>query len=368
MADRVYFNDLRAIHAEMENELVGAFKNALMNSDFVLGPNVQRFEESFAEAHGAKGAVSVGSGTDALMLTMKALGIGSGDSVIVPAFTFAATAEAVVNAGAKPIFVDVDPDTLLIDHEAVERAYGPSVRCIIPVHLYGHVVPLEHIQTWSSEMIVIEDAAQAHLANWYGQQLGSASHAATFSFYPGKNLGALGDGGAVISQDVVTLDRIRMLRDHGGLSKYSHEIVGTTSRLDSVQAAFLSLKLGRLAKWNEQRKVVAEQYLDLIDGVGGIRVVPWSEGSVHHLLVVMLENDSRSRVVRALSDANIDYGIHYPCALTQLPAFRSYSVACPVAEAVAHKVISLPLHSSLKEDEVDRVCAVLTNAVKTQSS
>lgn len=368
LRNRVHFNNLSELHSKMKNELVAVFEHAIATSDFVMGPAVQEFEEKFADLHGShEPAVAVGSGTDALILTLRALGIGPGDSVIVPAFTFVATAEAVVNVGAKPIFVDVDPRTLLIDYDSVEDAIEPSVKCIIPVHLYGHLVPRSYIKEWSSRMIVIEDAAQAHLASWGKSQLGSESHAATFSFYPGKNLGALGDGGAVISKDREVLERIRKLRDHGGLEKYRHDLVGTTSRLDSIQAAFLSLKLAHLPKWNVQRNEIAAYYLSCLEGTERIRVVPWSQGSVHHLFVVLVSDDLRSEVVRHLSNADIDFGIHYPYALTQLPPFRRAEVSCPIAERSASQVLSLPMHPLLARHDIERVCETVIGAVRSKT-
>jgi dTDP-4-amino-4,6-dideoxygalactose transaminase len=307
--------------------------------------------------HGAPGAVGCGSGTDALALGLRALGVGAGDEVIVPSMTFVATAEAVCHVGATPVIADVDPTTLLLTDATVAEVRTARTRAVIPVHLYGHVVSRELIAQWrTSGLLVIEDAAQAHLATDGGTFVGTAGDISCFSFYPGKNLGALGDAGLVMSGDTEVLERIRVLRDHGRTGKYTHDVIGFCSRLDGLQAALLSVKLQHLPQWTESRRALAARYASqLPEGV----LVPWSPGAVHHLLVGHV--DDRERVQSKLAAASIESGVHYPLALSQQQALAAWRRPCPAAEAAAARVLSLPMDPLMSFDEVDRVCSVLVD-------
>jgi dTDP-3-amino-3,4,6-trideoxy-alpha-D-glucose transaminase len=248
------FVDLTRLHASIDRDIRAAVDRVVTSGSFVGGEEVTRFEVAFAKAHGAADVIGCGSGTDALALALRALGIGPGDEVVVPAMTFVATAEAVAHVGAIPVVADVSPVDLLLDEAGVDAVRTPRTKAVIPVHLYGHVVPFERLRRWRDQgLLVIEDAAQAHLATHGGEPVGSVGHLTCFSFYPGKNLGALGDGGAVLCPDPALADHLRVLRDHGRRSKYVHDVVGWCSRLDDIQAAVLSAKLEHLASWTAAR-------------------------------------------------------------------------------------------------------------------
>jgi len=361
MAQEIPFLDLARLHARIGDELRAALDEVLDSSAFVGATASRAFEEDFAAACGAPHAAGCGSGTDALTLALVAAGIGPGDEVAVPAFTFVATAEAVVHAGATPVLADVDPHTLLLTPSSVDDDRTDRLRAVIPVHLYGHVVPLEAVDGWRREgLVVIEDAAQAHLATWKGRPVGTAGTAAAFSFYPGKNLGALGDGGAVTTADEGLYRAVVQRRDHGAVDKYHHDHVGWCSRLDGVQAAWLRVKLRHLREWTDARRRLAEAYRRrLPEGL----LVPWEDGAVHHLLVARVPGDRRSEIAEALAGAGIGTGIHYPVALSRQPALAPWARPCPAAEQAAAEVLSLPMDPLMTVDEVERVCETLTGAL-----
>ncbi len=359
----VPFLDLNRLHQSIRSELDRAFSSVIARSSFVGGPDVEAFEGALADIHGRAFAVGCGSGSDALTLALLASGIGPGDEVIVPATTFVATAEAVVLAGATPVLADVTPRDLLISEESVAAVRTARTRAVIPVHLYGNPVPFDMIARWrSSGLVVIEDAAQAHLANWKGQSIGHASGLACLSFYPGKNLGALGDGGAVLADDHDVVERLRLLRDHGSASKYEHVQVGYCSRLDGLQAALLAVKLRHLAEWTEARRRLADRYRSMLSGTPA-NVVDWSPGAVHHLLVIRVPPERRADLQSVLAGAGVQTGIHYPKALSQQRAFASWARPCPEAERGASEVLSLPMDPLMTEDEVDFVCDRLAEAL-----
>lgn len=347
----VSFLDLARLHDSIRNELDAVFDAAVRSSSFVGGRAVADFEEQWAAILGRRAAAGCGSGTDALALALRALGVGPGDEVIVPSMTFVATAEAVVHVGATPVLADVDARTLLLDAAAVDAVRTQRTKAVIPVHLYGHVVPFHLLRAWrDSGLIVVEDAAQAHLATWHGHAVGSVGHAACFSFYPGKNLGAMGDGGAVVSDDVELVAEVRRLRDHGRSDKYVHEKVGFCSRLDALQAAILSVKLRHLPAWTEARRAVAAHYRDRL----GACLVPWEEGAVHHLVVAQV--DERERLRQALAEQGVATGIHYPVPLSRQPALAPWARSTPVSESAAGRVVSLPVDPFMTDDDVDAVC------------
>ncbi len=348
----VPFLDLGRLHATIADDLTAAMVRTVETSALVGGPALDRFEAAFAAAHGAVGSAGCGSGTDALVLALRACGIGPGDEVVVPAMTFVATAEAVALAGADVVLADVDPVTLLLTPETVAAVTTPRTRAVLPVHLYGHTVPFDHLQTWrDAGLVVVEDAAQAHLATWAGRPVGSVGHATGFSFYPGKNLGALGDGGAVMAHDPAVLDEVRRLRDHGSTRKYHHEVLGHCSRLDGIQAAVLEVKLAHLAGWTEARRRLARRYRDRL----GDLLVPWEEGAVHHLLVARVDPAARAGIQDELLRRGVQTALHYPIALSDQPALAAVARPCPAAEAGAASVLSLPMDPLMGEDEVERV-------------
>jgi dTDP-4-amino-4,6-dideoxygalactose transaminase len=358
--NRIPFQDLGRLHNSIRAELDGAFDSILRTSRFVGGNPVIAFEQEFAAAHGLTHGVGCASGTDALALTLRGLGIGPGDDVIVPSMTFVATAEAVRHVGATPVIADVDNDSLLLTTLTVETVRTDRTRAVIPVHLYGHVVPFDALRTWRQDgLLVVEDAAQAHLATWKDMPIGSVGHAACFSFYPGKNLGGLGDGGMVLTDDEDLVEKIRSLRDHGRSSKYVHDEIGYCSRLDSLQAAFLSVKLAHLAEWTEARRGLASLYETFLEHE---RLVPWEPGAVHHLLVVRTREETRASVQRHLTARGIETGVHYPITLSQQPSITFWAGPTPVAEAAAGQVLSLPMDPLMTEREVEQICEAVVAA------
>ena len=299
------------------------------------------------------------------MLALRTLRLDQEDEVIVPAMTFVASLEAVVHAGGVPVIADVDDKTLLLSEEAVAKVRTRRTKAVLPVHLYGHVVPFDAITAWKADGLhVIEDAAQAHLASWRGQPVGTASEAACFSFYPGKNLGALGDGGAVASMDDSLLKEVQRLRDHGRRSKYEHDVIGWCSRLDGIQAAVLEAKLCHLPTWNERRVRLACHYADRL----GPLLVPWEEGAVHHLLVVRLPADRRASIQATLARQGVETGIHYPVPLSRQPSCARWAQSCPRAEQAASEVLSLPMDPLMSDDDVDIVSDALEDALALISS
>ncbi|MBV8162026.1 MAG: DegT/DnrJ/EryC1/StrS family aminotransferase [Acidimicrobiia bacterium] len=361
MSAGVPFLDLGRLHASVADELKASFDRVLADSAFVGAGVSLAFEDAFAAKQRISYAAGCGSGTDALTLALAACGIVAGDEVAVPAMTFVATAEAVVHAGGTPVLVDVDPSTLLITSESVAEVPGGRLRAVVPVHLYGHPAPLTAVDEWRQRgLVVVEDAAQAHLATWRGRPVGSAGQAAAFSFYPGKNLGAMGDGGAVVSDDAEIHARVLSLRDHGAVDKYRHEEIGWCSRLDGVQAAWLEVKLRHLPGWTAARRRIAERYRERLPG--GL-LVPWEDGAVHHLVVVRIEGGRRDDVAKALGARGIGTGVHYPLALSQQPALASWARPCPNAEKAAAQVLSLPIDPLMTEADVDQVCEALVMAL-----
>lgn len=356
--------DLRAQNLPLRDALRAAFERLLDSGAFVLGPDVRAFEEAFAAYCESGQCVGVGNGTDALVLALRALDIGPGDAVVVPAFTFAATAEAVCLVGAEPLFVDIDPLTFTLDPAALEallRRERTRVKAVLPVHLYGQVAAMDEILLHSAAVgaAVVEDAAQAHGARYRGKRAGSFGALACFSFYPTKNLGAAGDGGAITTRDPELAARLRRLRDHGQSAKYEHAVVGYNSRLDTLQAAVLHAKLAHLDAWNERRRAIAARYVAALDDLDWLTLprVAAEREHVYHLFVVRCAD--RDGLQRHLAEAGIATSIHYPRALHQQPAFAAFAPASgtlPEAEAAAREVLALPCYPELSDAAVDSVC------------
>jgi dTDP-4-amino-4,6-dideoxygalactose transaminase len=367
MNHEVPLTDLPAMTREIRAEVDVAWARLLESSRFIGGDEVERFEEEWAAYCGVPHAVGVGNGTDALQLTLTALGIGVGDEVIVPANTFVASAEAVVLAGATPRFADVSPQTLLVRPANLESAITRRTRAVIVVHLYGQMPDMDALCATAGRagLAVIEDAAQAHGATWRGRRAGSIGRAGCFSFYPGKNLGAFGDAGAVVTADGELAGRIRSLRDHGRVSgsHYDHELVGTNSRLDALQAAVLTAKLTRLDEWTAARRSIAARYRAAFAS-GPARFVEEAPGGrgVYHLAVVRVPDRARTR--RQLAAMGIQTGIHYPAPCHRQAPYRRFAVrALPVAEQTAREVLSLPMFPHMSDDQVARVGAALHEAL-----
>lgn len=365
---RVPLVDLVAAFAEVADDVRGGIDDVLGRAAFVGGREVTEFEEAYAGYVGAQHCVGVGNGTDAVELALRAVGVGVGDEVVLPANTFVATAEAVSRIGAVPVPVDVTEDSLLIDPDAVERAVTSRTRAIVPVHLFGRAAPVDLLRPIASVhgLRIVEDAAQAQGARRHGVPAGSLADAAATSFYPGKNLGAAGDAGAVTTDDDETARTIRMLAAHGSPRKYVHDLVGMNSRLDTIQAVVLRAKLARLEGWNELRRAAAHRYEALLADVPGVRLPDRDpEGvSVWHLYVVRV--DDRDRVCEELRAAGVEAGIHYPTPVHLTGAYRHLGRglgAYPVAERAAGEILSLPLFPQITQAQQEYVATRLAAAL-----
>ncbi len=363
----IQFVDLGRAHASMGDSLATTFRRVIGEGGFTLGREVERFEGSFADYVGVAHAVGVGSGTDALHLALRACGIGPGDEVITAVNTFAATAEAIMMAGARPVFVDVDQHTLLMDLDAVESALTERTRAIIPVHLYGQTVDMDRLLPLArkSGVRVIEDACQAHGARCGERRAGALGDAGCFSFYPSKNLGALGDGGMVTTDDAGIAEKVRSLRNHGEDHTRLHVEAGYCSRLHGLQAAFLSEKLPLLDAWNVMRQRAAKHYDEFLGPSDAILPVR-RRGATHvfHLYVVRVEN--RDHVRESLAAKGIQTGIHYAVPLHLESAFSEFGYSqgeFPVAEGAAGTMVSLPIHPFVEREEIERVCEAFEEAV-----
>ena len=360
--------DLAVQHARIADALPAAIEEVLSTTAFVLGPQVRRFEDEYSAFCGIRHTLGVGNGTDALVLALRGAGIGPGDEVIVPANTFVATAEAVALVGADLVLADCDVH-FLIDVSSVADRITSRTRAVIGVDLYGQVADFEALESVvGQEVHLFEDAAQSQGAHRNGRRSGSFGTAAATSFYPGKNLGAYGDAGAVTTNRDDVAEMIRALRNHGGVARYEHLYVGTNSRLDSLQAAILSLKLAQLEDWNAERRQAAAIYGDLLADVPGLVLPKVLEGNVPvwHLYVVRVAE--RDRVISELASAGVHAGIHYPAPIHLLPAFRHLGLGAgsfPVAEAYAGEQLSLPIYPGITEQQQAWVAASLLRALGT---
>lgn len=360
----VPFLDLGRIHAGLKDALLEDFARLIDSGRFINGPSVAEFEAAFASYCGSRYAVAVSSGLDALRLGLLAGGVRAGDEVIVPALTFVATLEAVTQAGARPVIVDVREDDATIDPLAVEDAIGDRTSAVIPVHLYGHLADMRRLEEVmrARGVQLVEDACQAHGASADGVRPGERGRVAAFSFYPGKNLGAFGDGGAIITDDEALAERASALREHGQRAKYVHDVEGWTARLDSIQALVLLRKLPLLDAWNESRRAVAARYVQELEGVGDLKLPSTAPGAepVWHLFVVQTE--SPEALSRFLADRGVQTARHYPDAVHLTPAYRwlGYSAGdFPVAERRAAESLSLPIFPGMEPEEIDHVIAAV---------
>lgn len=342
--------NLPAQHAPIRRELLAAFKAVLARSNFVLGEAVEAFEREFAKAIGAEHAVGVANGTDALELALKVAGVGRGHEVIVPAMTFAATAHAVVHVGARPRFVDVDERTATIDVALAAKAVTRRTKAVIPVHLYGQPADMDAIRRLG--LVVVEDCAQAIGATWKGRAVGTLGDFGAFSFYPSKNLGALGDGGLVTAKRPEDADALRMWRHQGQRVNNRHDVAGFNSRLDALQAAFLSVKLRRIGAWNRRRRAIAAAYRKGLRGVSPLAERPGARG-VFHLYAV--RTPKRDELRRHLDACGVATGVYYPTPVPRQPAMRRFSGRFPMAERLARELLTLPIYPELTGAQVRRV-------------
>jgi dTDP-4-amino-4,6-dideoxygalactose transaminase len=364
--------DLSVQHREIADEVEAGFAEVFATGDFVGGKAVAAFEQEYVDFVGAGSCVGVANGTDALEMALRASGIGSGDEVVVPANTFIATAEAVVRAGARPVFVDVDDSALLIDPTQVHDVLTERTRAVIAVDLYGQVAPFEQLPPMLAErgVVVIEDGAQSQGALRNGRPAGRFGRIAATSFYPGKNLGAYGDAGAVLTDDADLADSVRLLGGHGSSAKYQHSHFGFNSRLDTLQAVVLRAKLRRLRRWNAERRAAAAVYDDLLGGVPGLRLPVTVPGNEHvwHLYVVRLRD--RDDVLQQVRAQGIGASVHYPTPVHLTPAmaeFGSGRGSMPVAEQAAGEILSLPIYPGITVEQQERVADVVRNVLRAGS-
>ncbi|SES25151.1 DegT/DnrJ/EryC1/StrS family aminotransferase [Actinokineospora terrae] len=360
--------DLAAQHAAVADEVAAGWAAVLAKTAFVGGPQVTAFEGEYAAFAGVEHCIGLGNGTDALELALRALSIGAGDECIVPANTFIATAEAVARTGATPVLVDCDLDTALIDVDAAAAAVTTRTRAVLPVDLYGQVAPIEKLRAvLPTNVAIVEDAAQSQGATRNGQTAGSFGDIAATSFYPGKNLGAYGDAGAVTTSRADLAERVRLLGAHGSPRKYEHPVLGFNSRLDTLQAVVLSAKLRRLAGWNAARRVAADRYTALLSDVDGVTTPVVAEGNVPvwHLYVIRVAD--RDAVLGKLHAEGIGAGIHYPTPVHLTGAFADLGLgegAFPASERLGTEILSLPLFPEITEAQQERVVSVLSEAVR----
>ena len=360
---KIPFADLRALHAPLKNEFMGVLERVLENNSFILGPEVRAFENAFAQFAGVEHCIAVSNGTAALQLALLALGIGPGDEVITVANTFIATAEAISAVGARPVFVDVDPTCYTMDTAAAERAITSRTRAIIPVHLYGQTTDMDPLLELAKAhgLFVLEDACQAHGAEYKGRSAGSMGTLSCFSFYPGKNLGALGEGGAIVCNDAALANRLQMLRDHGSVKKYEHEFPGYNMRLEGLQGGFLAAKLPYLHEQNEARRTAAQMYNHLLAGSEIVTPAERSNGKhVYHLYVVQV--DDRDALKQQLGERGIETGLHYPVPLHLQEAYAGLGHKrgdFPVSELLAQRILSLPMFPTITPEQVEYVCTAV---------
>jgi dTDP-4-amino-4,6-dideoxygalactose transaminase len=355
--------DLTPELAEVGAGLDAAWRRVVASGHFILGAEVEGFEREVASYLGVKHAVGVNSGTDALVLALRALGIGPGDEVITSPFTFFATAEAISTLGATPVFVDIDPATFCLRADLAAQAVGPRTRAILPVHLFGHSAALGELQALcrSRQLQLVEDVAQAFGGTWQGRKLGTAGQAAAFSFFPSKNLGCLGDGGLVTTDDDRAADAMRMLRAHGSRKKYFNETIGYNSRLDALQAAVLRVKLPHVEGWNQARRAAAARYRELLAGAPGLILPVERPGAEHvyHQFTIRVAGGRRDALQAALASAGIGTMVYYPKAVHQLPIYARPGLVFPEAEAASREVLSLPIWPRITESQQARVATAI---------
>ena len=367
---KVKFVDLSAQHKVLETEIKDVFNRVLSNCSFILGPEVEKFEKAFASYCQSAHCITVSNGTAALQLVLQGLGVGPGDDVITVAHTFIATAEGITAAGARPVFVDIDPVSYTMDPSKLEAAITPRTKAIIPVHLYGQPADMDAINGIAAQhgIPVIEDACQAHGAKYKGHRTGSLGRAACFSFYPSKNLGACGEGGAITTDDAELAKRVRMLRDHGSVKKYEHDFPAYNLRLEGLQGGVLAVKLPHLDGWNENRRTLAKRYNELFAGskIVAPKQMPHAE-HVYHLYVVVVED--REELRKALSEQGIENGLHYPIPLHLQKAYADLGYKkgdFPASEHVAANHVSLPMYAELPLEHVEHVAKAVREIVECQ--
>jgi dTDP-4-amino-4,6-dideoxygalactose transaminase len=354
---KVPFADLHAQYLSIKDDIDAAIADVIATSAFIRGPYVERFEAAFGEMVEADHCVSCANGTDALYVAMTALGVKPGDEVITTAHSWISTSETITQAGAIPVFVDTDPDTCTIDPDRISARITSRTVGMIPVHLYGQPADMGQIMAIAERhgLWVIEDCAQAHLARYKGRQVGTFGVAATYSFYPGKNLGAMGDAGAIVTRDAGLAERMTMFARHGGLRKGDHQIEGINSRLDGLQAAILLAKLPHLPAWTRARQAAAARYMELLRSVPGVTLPSVAEGRDHVWHLFVIRHERRDELARHLGEAGIQTAINYPVALPFVPAYSRFGHApadFPVAHRNQSRILSLPMFAEITQDQI----------------
>lgn len=353
------FLDLRHQYLSIKSEIDSAVKKVLESGAYVLGPEVDAFEKEMAAYHGAKYAIGVNSGTDALYLALESLGVGKGDEVIVPPFTMAASAEVACRAGATVVFTDIDPETFNIDPKKIEKAITKRTKAIIPVHLFGQPTDMTSIMKIAKKhgLFVIEDACQAVAARWRGRMVGSIGHAGALSFFPSKNLGGYGDGGMVVTSDLNIDAGARLRRAHGAKAKYYHEVHGINSRLDPLQAAILRVKLKHLADWTKRRREIAAKYYQELRGVGDLLLPAVLKDAFHVYHQYTIRTKKRNRLRDHLAETGIPTMQYYPHALHTLPTFKGKYKMNDMPEALraCDEVLSIPVDPGLSQNETKKI-------------
>lgn len=360
----VPFVDLKLQHARIAATVAEGFEEVLATTSFVLGPQVDRFEREYADFCGVSDCVGVGNGTDAIELALRGVGVGAGDEVILPANTFVATAEAVARVGADVVLCDVTDDHL-IDPVSAAARLTERTRAVIGVDLYGQIAPFEKLrEVMPDGVLLVEDAAQSQGATRFGRRSGSVADVAATSFYPGKNLGAYGDAGGVMTDDPEVAARIRQIRNHGGTARYEHNLMGVNSRLDSLQAVVLSTKLAVLEVWNKERQDAADLYADLLAGTG-LTLPEVTEGNEHVWHLYVVQSDDRRALQAALDRAGVAHGIHYPAPVHRVPAFAHLGRTkgeFPVTDRAAGRILSLPIFPGITPEQQELVAAAVKGA------
>lgn len=369
--------DLKPQYASLKTEIYGAIDRVLESGAFIMGPDVKLFEQEVANYLGVKHAIGVNSGTDALVIGLKALGIGDGDEVITTPFSFFATAESISNVGAKPVFVDISPDTFNINPPQIESAITPKTKAIMPVHLYGQSAAMAEILEIAQKhnLEVIEDCAQAFGAKYYsdstsnsevissisGKIVGTIGNVGAYSFFPSKNLGAYGDGGLVVTDDDTVAELARMLRVHGALKKYQNEILGYNSRLDTIQAAILRTKLKHIDQWNQARHKVAQIYNNGLAEVSGVVTPNAPEGHVFHQYTIRVLDGRRDALKESLAGQGIGSMVYYPVPQDQLPVYKGQYGKCDISNRYAQEVLSLPIWPELEKTKQTDIIQAINN-------
>lgn len=359
--NRIPFVDLRAQYLTIKDSIDTAIAEVLNETSFIGGKHVKEFEKNFATLYAVRHCISCANGTDAIYIVLKMLGIGPGDEVITTACSWISTSETITQAGARPVFVDIEPDYFTIDPAKIEEKITPKTKAIIPVHLYGQMAQIDLIKAIAQRhgLYVIEDCAQSHFSELHGQRAGTFGVASTFSFYPGKNLGAYGDAGCILTDDDQLAEKCRMYANHGALIKHQHQMEGINSRLDGLQAAILKAKLPNILEWTEKRIQVAGWYLENLKGIEQLTLPKIRENSKHSFHLFVVRAEQREELVKYLNEFGVDTAIHYPVPLPFMPAYSYLGHTLedfPVSNKYQGSILSLPIYPELSEEQVKYVC------------